>query len=44
MEPSLLAGAGLAVLVFGFLAFQDRVISMLADARSSEHEELLDWQ
>jgi hypothetical protein len=42
MEPSILFGGGLAVLVFGFLAFQDRVVSVLMGARDSQPTELLE--
>ena len=42
METSMLFGGGLAVLVFGFLAFQDRLISLLMGHRDSQVEELLD--
>ncbi|SFS06617.1 hypothetical protein SAMN05216559_3068 [Halomicrobium zhouii] len=42
METSMLFGGGLAVLVFGFLAFQDRVVSAMMGRRDSQFEELLD--
>lgn len=42
MEPSMLIGGGLAVLVFGFLAFQDRLVSMLMGRRERSYEELIE--
>ncbi|MCU4799471.1 hypothetical protein OB920_03675 [Halobacteria archaeon HArc-gm2] len=42
METSMLFGGGLAVLVFGFLAFQDRVVSVMMGRRDSRVDELLD--
>lgn len=42
LDQSMLFGGGLAALVFGFLAFQDRVVSLLMGRRDSPVEELLD--
>lgn len=42
MEPSMLFGGLLAVLVFGFLAFQDRVVTLLMGRRDSPVDELMD--
>ena len=42
MEPSIAYDAFLAALVFGFLAFQDRLVSVLAGVSDRPHEELLE--
>lgn len=42
LEPSMLFGGLLATLVFGFLAFQDRLVSLLMGDSDPQLEELLD--
>ena len=42
METSMLFGGGLAVLVFGFLAFQDRLVTLLMGDSDPKFEELVD--
>ncbi len=42
MEDSLLLGGGLAVLVFGFIAFQNRLVAVLMGARDSPLDDVFD--